>query len=49
MDEKEIEKMVQDAEENAESDKKKREDVEIRNQAEALVNGAEKAIEAAGE
>ena len=41
--------MVQDAEENAESDKKKREDVETRNQAEALVNGAEKAIEDAGD
>ena len=49
LDDKEIEKMVQDAEENAESDKKKREDVETRNQAEALVNGAEKAIEDAGE
>jgi len=49
LDEKEIEKMVQDAEENAESDKKKREDIETRNQAEALVNGAEKAIEDAGE
>ena len=49
LDEKEIEKMVQDAEENAETDKKKREDVETRNQAEALVNGAEKAIEDAGE
>ena len=41
--------MVQDAEENAESDKKKREEVETRNQAEALVNGAEKAIEDAGD
>ena len=49
LDDKEIEKMVQDAEENAETDKKKREDVETRNQAEALVNGAEKAIEDAGE
>ena len=49
LNEKEIEKMVQDAEENAESDKKKREDIETRNQAEALVNGAEKAIEDAGE
>jgi molecular chaperone DnaK len=49
LDDNEIEKMVQDAEENAESDKKKREDVEIRNQAEALVNGAEKAIEDAGD
>ena len=49
LDDNEIEKMVQDAEENAESDKKKREDVETRNQAEALVNGAEKAIEDAGD
>ena len=49
LDDKEIEKMVQDAEENAEVDKKKREDVETRNQAEALVNGAEKAIEDAGD
>ena len=49
LDDKEIEKMVQDAEENAETDKKKREDVETRNQAEALVNGAEKAIEDAGD
>ena len=49
LDDKEIEKMVQDAEENAESDKKKRDDVEARNQAEALVNGAEKALEDAGD
>ena len=49
LDDNEIEKMVQDAEENAESDKKKREDVETRNQAEALVNGAEKAIEDTGD
>jgi molecular chaperone DnaK len=49
LDDNEIEKMVQDAEENAETDKKKREDVETRNQAEALVNGAEKAIEDAGD
>tara|TARA_B100000700_G_scaffold314366_1_gene400833 strand:- start:1084 stop:3009 length:1926 start_codon:yes stop_codon:yes gene_type:complete len=49
LDDKEIEKMVQDAEENAESDKKKRDDVEARNQAEALVNGAEKALEDVGD
>ena len=49
LDDKEIEKMVQDAEENAETDKKKRDDVEARNQAEALVNGAEKALEDAGD
>ena len=44
LDDAEIERMVQDAEENAETDKKKRQDVETRNQAEALVNGAEKAL-----
>jgi molecular chaperone DnaK len=49
LDDNEIEKMVQEAEENAESDKKKRQDVETRNQAEALVNSAEKAIEDAGD
>ncbi len=49
LDEAEIEKMVQDAEENAESDKKRKQEVETRNQAEALVNGAEKAISEAKE
>lgn len=39
-----IEKMVQDAEANAEEDKKRREKVEARNQAESLVHGAEKSL-----
>ena len=39
-----IEQMIKDAEANAEADKKRREDVETRNQAEALVHGAEKSI-----
>ena len=40
----EIESMVQDAEANAETDKKRKQDVETRNQAEALINSAEKAV-----
>lgn len=40
----EIEKMKQDAEKNAESDKKKRELVDAKNMAESLVNTAEKTL-----
>jgi molecular chaperone DnaK len=40
----EIEKMVKDAEAHAEDDKKRRELVEARNQAEALVHSTEKAL-----
>ena len=40
----EIEKMVEDAESHAEEDKKRRELVEARNQAEALVHSTEKAL-----
>jgi molecular chaperone DnaK len=40
----EIEKMVKDAESHAEEDKKRRELVEARNQAEALVHSTEKAV-----
>jgi molecular chaperone DnaK len=40
----EIEKMVKDAEANAEADKKRRELVEARNQAEALVHSSEKSL-----
>ncbi|WP_102106825.1 molecular chaperone DnaK [Oceaniglobus roseus] len=40
-----IEKMVKDAEANAEGDKKRRELVEARNQAESLIHSTEKAIE----
>jgi molecular chaperone DnaK len=39
-----IEKMVKDAEANAESDKKRREAVESKNQAEALVHSTEKSL-----
>jgi molecular chaperone DnaK len=44
LDESEIDRMVQEAEANAESDKKRRSDVETRNQGESLVHGAEKAV-----
>ncbi|NIJ42230.1 molecular chaperone DnaK [Parvibaculum indicum] len=40
-----IEQMVKDAESHAEEDKKKREEVEIRNHAEALVHSTEKTLE----
>jgi len=40
-----IEKMVKDAEENAESDKQRKELVEARNQAESLIHSTEKAME----
>ena len=49
LDDVDIERMVQEAEANAESDKKRRSDVETRNQAEALVHGAEKAIDDLGD
>ncbi len=44
-----IEKMVQEAEENAESDKEKRDLVEARNGAESLIHGTEKSIEEHGD
>jgi molecular chaperone DnaK len=40
-----IEKMVQDAEDNAESDKERKELIEAKNQAESLVHSTEKAME----
>jgi molecular chaperone DnaK len=40
----EIEKMVKDAEANAETDKKRRETVEARNQAESLIHSSEKSL-----
>ncbi len=49
LDDTDIERMVQEAEANAESDKKRRSDVETRNQAEALLHGAEKAIDDLGD
>ncbi|MEL6947786.1 MAG: molecular chaperone DnaK [Pseudomonadota bacterium] len=44
-----IEKMVQDAEANAEGDKKRREAVEAKNQAEALLHSTEKSLEEHGD
>ncbi|MCC4771793.1 molecular chaperone DnaK [Methanosarcina sp. DH2] len=45
----EIERMVKDAELHAEEDKKRREEVETRNNAEALINASEKTIKEAGD
>ena len=47
--EEEIERMVKEAEENAEADKKKRESVDIRNHADSLINQTEKNIKEHGE
>jgi len=44
-----IEKMVKDAEANAESDKKRREAVESKNQAEALIHSTEKSLKEYGD
>ena len=44
-----IEKMVKDAEDNAEADKERRELIEARNQAESLIHSTEKHIEEHGE
>ena len=44
-----IEKMVQEAEENAEADKERRDLVESRNQAESLIHSTEKSIEEHGD
>jgi molecular chaperone DnaK len=44
-----IEKMVKDAEDNAESDKARREMVEARNQAESLIHSTEKSVEEHGD
>ncbi len=44
-----IDKMVKDAEENAEADKARREGVEARNQAESLIHSTEKSIEEHGD
>ena len=49
LDDNEIEQMVQDAESYAEEDKSRREKVETRNQAEALVHGAQKSIDDLGD
>ena len=44
LDDSEIERMVKEAEDNAESDKEKREAIDTRNQAESMVHGAEKSL-----
>ena len=44
LDEKEIERMVQEAEANAEEDKKKKEQIEARNQADSLIYSTEKSL-----
>ena len=46
--EEEIEKMVKDAEKHAESDKKKKEVVELRNQADSLIHATEKSLKEHG-
>jgi len=45
----EVDQMVKDAEANAEDDQKRREAVEAKNQAEAMVNGTEKTLAEAGD
>ncbi|WP_406656762.1 molecular chaperone DnaK [Methanolobus sp. ZRKC2] len=45
----EIDKMVKDAELHAEEDKKRKEDVEVRNAAESLINATEKTLQEAGD
>ena len=47
--EKEIDQMVKDAQDNAESDKEKRELIEARNSAESLVNSSEKSLKEHGD
>ena len=45
----EVEKMVQDAEENAEADKKRREEIELRNEADQLIFTTDKTIKDLGD
>ncbi len=44
LDDNEIERMVKEAEDNAEADKEKREAIDVRNQAESMIHSAEKSI-----
>ncbi len=44
LDDNEIERMVKEAEDNAEADKEKRESIDARNQAESMIHGAEKSL-----
>jgi len=45
----EIDRMVKDAEAHAEEDKKRKEEVEVKNTAESLINATEKTLEEAGD
>ncbi len=49
LDDNEIERMVKEAEDNAEADKEKREAIDTRNQAESMIHGAEKSLSDLGE
>merc|ERR1711991_220570 len=49
LDETEIERMVKEAEDNAEVDKEKRESIDTRNQAESMIHGAEKSLSDLGD
>ena len=44
LDDNEIERMVKEAEDNAEADKEKRDAIDARNQAESMIHGAEKSL-----
>ena len=49
LDDNEIERMVKEAEDNAEEDKEKREAIDARNQAESMMHGAEKSLSDLGD
>ncbi len=49
LDDNEIERMVKEAEDNAEADKEKREAIDTRNQAESMIHGAEKSLSDLGD
>ena len=49
LDDSEIDRMVNEAKDNASADKERREAIELRNKAESLINGAEKAIDDVGD
>ncbi len=49
LDDNEIERMVKEAEDNAEADKEKREAIDVRNQAESMIHGAEKSLNDLGD
>ncbi len=49
LEENEIERMVKEAEDNAEADKEKREAIDARNQAESMIHGAQKSLSDLGD